>query len=123
MIFFSYDMEKYDERIIKGKISLIFIERLQKLNAIKSDLKEKGKDLPVGLTYNLKELALNVDMRPATITDIVNCKALPKFSTILNCLQVIGINLETFGKKFDSLDEKLALNHCLKMENKHPKKI
>ena len=91
-------MGKINKQIIKGKISIIFLSKIADLNDKKKKLQEAGDPKPIGIIYNFSELALGIEVRNATITAIMRCQSLPLFSTILNCLDSLDIDLKTFGK-------------------------
>ncbi len=113
-------MVKVNHKVVKGKISIIFLSRIADLNDKKKELKENGESKPIGLIYNFSELALGIEMRNATITAIMRCQSLPLFTTILKCLDTFDMNLKTFGKLYQKIPDDIAIAHCQKMEKLYP---
>ena len=103
------------ESVIKGKISMIFLDQIAILNSLDSK-KLKGSGKP----FNFTEFALSVDVRNATITEIVRCQSLPKFSTILKCLESLELSLLIFSERFEKILDKDALDHFYKMKKLYP---
>ncbi|WP_026953505.1 helix-turn-helix domain-containing protein [Algoriphagus vanfongensis] len=108
-------MEKHDERIIRGKISLFLSSKIETENEIKKQLEKKGKTIPTGLNFEYKELAYNSEVRKATISDIIQCKTSAKLSTILKCLEALDIPFPKFAKEFDEISNEKAIEQYLKL--------
>ena len=101
--------------IIKGKISIIILNRIAELNDKKNNQLKASKS-----TFNFTELALGIEMRNATITKIVRCQSLPYFSTILKCLKTIKMSLESFGSEYEKITDIQAQDHFNKMRKLFP---
>ena len=108
-------MKKYDERITKGKISLFLTRKIEADNETKKRLIKEGKDIPTGLNFEYKELAYNSEVRRATISDIIQCKASAKLSTILKCLIALDMTFPKFAEEFDNISANEALDHYKKL--------
>lgn len=104
-------MEKRDEKILKGKISLFFISKIAIDASKKRDYEKEKKPLPIGLNFESQELAFNSQVRKATISEMLNCKSLAKISTILKCLDSFGISFLEFAKEFEAISEQHAIIH------------
>lgn len=110
-------MAEINDSEIKGKISMIFLERISELNDpnIKKSTDQNKK-------FNFSELAFNVQMRNATITEIIRCQSLPKFNTILKCLESLNLGLVTFSQRFENITPIQAQDHFEKMRELYPGK-
>ncbi|MFL0681952.1 hypothetical protein CLV31_109152 [Algoriphagus aquaeductus] len=111
-------MEKHDERIIKGKISLFLSAKIEADNETKKRLAKEGKAIPTGLNFEFKELAYNSEVRKATISDIIQCKTSAKLSTILKCLKALDMTFPKFAEEFDNISANEALEQYKKLRAK-----
>ena len=108
-------MENGSDPIIKGKISIIILNRIAELNDKKNNQLKAIKS-----TFNFTELALGIEMRNATITKIIRCQSLPYFSTILKCLKTVKMSLESFAKEYEKITDVEAQDHFNKMRKLYP---
>ena len=89
--------EEKDLELIKLRFALAFRKLLEENLAAKE---EKGA--PFNLVTNANQLADSVQMRPATITDILNAKSIPGGLTMHLMLEALGKTFVEFGKYYDS---------------------
>ena len=94
-------MEKAIEDNIKFKIAIslkILLEKRKNnsINIIKED--------SLGVSYNT--IALNADIRKATVSNIFNANTSPNSITLVLIIEAMGYNLIDFSKIYDSIKEK-----------------
>ncbi|RFN60338.1 hypothetical protein [Marixanthomonas ophiurae] len=78
-------------------LNLLLIER-------KTKLSNKLKLEEIANSYN--EIALNADIRKATVSDTFNAKTIPSSLTLLQIIEGMGSNLSDFAKIYDSITDK-----------------
>ena len=77
------------------------------LNKLLSDSKIISQDIineeNIGISYN--EIALNAEMRKATVSDIFNAHKSANTSTLLRIIYAMGYNLSDFSIKYDKITD------------------
>ncbi|HET8855414.1 MAG TPA: helix-turn-helix transcriptional regulator, partial [Salinimicrobium sp.] len=56
-----------------------------------------------GKSYN--HIALNAEVRKATVSDTFNGKSIPKTATLILMVEAMGYKLSDFAKEYDSISE------------------
>jgi len=65
--------------------------------------KEDGKVNEIAKSYN--QIALNADLRKATVSDTFNAKSIPNTTTLILILEAMGHTLNDFAKIYDSITD------------------
>lgn len=77
------------------------------LNKLLSDSKMMSKNIineeNIGVSYN--EIALNAEMRKATVSDIFNAHKSANTSTLFRIIFAMGYNLSDFSIKYDKITD------------------
>ena len=77
------------------------------LNKLLSDSKIMSKNIineeNIGVSYN--EIALNAEMRKATVSDIFNAHKSANTSTLFRIIFAMGYNLSDFSIKYDKITD------------------
>jgi transcriptional regulator with XRE-family HTH domain len=102
----------------KFKVAYALNKLLQKNKKIYERNRKQGiEDLLLDHSYD--KIASRTGLRIATISEVFNGKADPKFSTISLILQSLGVNYSGFGKLMDSVTEAEAKEY---VDTKSPSK-
>lgn len=99
-IYFIAYVLKGKDKHIKIKIAISLNKLLVKYRQAqmgKADLKDNQA------SYN--QIALNADLRKATVSDIFNAKSTPSSSTLILVVQAMGFSLTDFAQTFDSVND------------------
>jgi len=94
-------VRKLLEENIKIKIAISLRILLEKS---KLYTQTKGKNDSIGDSYNT--IALNAEIRKATVTNIFNAKSSPNSTTLILIIEAMGFKLIDFSEIFDSLTGK-----------------
>lgn len=88
------------------------------LNKLLSDSKIISQDIineeNIGISYN--EIALNAEMRKATVSDVFNAHKSANTSTLFRIIYAMGYNLSDFSIKYDKITDLEIKN--FKVQNK-----
>lgn len=93
-------VRKLIEKNIKIKIAISLRTLLEKS---KQHTLTKGKDDSIGDSYN--NIALNAEIRKATVTKIFNAKSSPNSTTLILIIEAMGFKWSDFSIIYDSLGE------------------
>lgn len=93
-------MRNLIEKNIKIKIAISLRTLLKKS---KQYTLIKGKDDSIGDSYN--NIALNAEIRKATVTKIFNAKSSPNSTTLILIIEAMGFKWSDFSTIYDSLEE------------------
>lgn len=104
-------MKNESPKDIKIKIA-ISLNKL--LDDSKTISQETTNEESIGISYN--EIALNAEMRKATVSDIFNAHKSANTSTLFRIIFAMGYNLSDFSKKYDTITELDVKN--FKVQNK-----
>ncbi len=94
-------MDDVLEKKIKFKIAISLNILLEKR---KNDYKSLIKEDISGDSYNT--IAINADIRKATVSNIFNAKSTPNSTTLISIIEAMGFDLTDFSKVYCSLNEK-----------------
>ncbi|OBX23228.1 MULTISPECIES: helix-turn-helix domain-containing protein [Bizionia] len=89
------------EKNIKFKIAISLNILLEKR---KNDYKNVIKKDLLGDSYN--SIALNADIRKATVSNIFNARSNPNSITLISIIEAMGFSLIDFSKIYCSISEK-----------------
>lgn len=91
-------MKEKVERTIKIKIAICLNKFLQR-NKELYEADKKNKD--IAKSYN--DIALNADLRKATVSDVFNGKNMPEITTLFPILEAMGYTLIDFATLYNSI--------------------
>lgn len=91
-------MKKKLEELIKIKIAISLNKLLKRSKS--STITE---DVDIAKSYN--KIALNADLRKATVSDTFNAKSIPSFITLILIVEAMGFKLTEFSEIFYSIKE------------------
>lgn len=93
-------MEKEVEKLINIKVALSLRQLLEKgkKNPLSGDVKQD-----VAKSYN--RIAINANIRKATVSDTFNAKHSSYLGTIILIIEAMGFNLEDFSQIYCSINE------------------
>lgn len=94
-------VRKLLEENIKIKIAISLRTLLEKS---KLYTQTKGKNDFIGDSYNT--IALNAEIRKATVTNIFNAKSSPNSTTLIFIIEAMGFQFSDFSKIYDSISDK-----------------
>ncbi|MFY0712628.1 hypothetical protein J1D01_03045 [Seonamhaeicola sp. NFXS20] len=94
-------VKEFAEKNIKIKIAISLRTLLKKSKQLTLT---KGKDDSIADSYN--NIALNAEIRKATVTKIFNAKTSPNSTTLILIIEAMGFKLSDFSVIYDSLQEK-----------------
>ncbi len=94
-------VRKLLEENIKTKIAISLRILLEKS---KINTQTKGKYDYIGDSYNT--IALNAEIRKATVTNIFNANSSPNSGTLILIIEAMGFKLSDFSKIYDSLTDR-----------------
>jgi len=81
---------------------------LNKLLESNEKLRQGGNEDSMASSYG--KIALNADIRKATVSDTFNAKSTPSSATLILIIEAMGFSLLDFAKIFDSIKDSELLN-------------
>ncbi len=90
-------MKKESIQLIRFKIAF----SLNELLMTSKDFYQEGDEM--AKSYN--QIALNADLRKATVSDTFNAKSAPSTTTLILIIEAMGFKLNDFAKIYDSVTD------------------
>ncbi|MFG6686752.1 hypothetical protein ACGK9U_09240 [Mariniflexile sp. HNIBRBA6329] len=105
-------MKKAKEEVLKIKIAISLCKLLEK-RKVTFVFQEED----IAKSYN--KIALEADIRKATVSDTFNGLTMPNFSTLILIIESMGFKLDDFSEIYYSINEK-EISEFMSKTNKTP---